>query len=300
MAGRDAERIASLFWWMLGAAVVVWLAVMGLAVFALHAPHERQSRKQVQLLVVGGGAAVPTVLLVILLVFGLREVPGLLNPGSEDGVQIHLRGERWWWRVRYELPDGSQFELANEVRLPVGTRVPLWLESSDVVHAFWVPSLAGKVDLIPGRVTRLGLEATRPGRFRGVCAEYCGLSHAAMRFEVVTSPPREFERWTRAQKRASREPSSPVARRGRALFTSVGCGACHTVRGTPADGEIGPDLTHFGARARLGTGAPNDVRGLQAWLRAPGRHKPGVNMPGYDALSSRELRSLAGYLRGLQ
>jgi cytochrome c oxidase subunit 2 len=194
-----------------------------------------------------------------------------------------------------------RFETANELRLPLGRRTPLWLESPDVIHSLWVPSLGGKVDMIPGRVNRMALEPTRKGVFNGVCAEYCGSSHAKMLFHVVVVEPREFEAWARSQTEPARAPSDPVAKKGEDLFLSHGCGACHVVRGTPANGVIGPDLTHVGSRVGLGAGIlENDIEGFRSWLAHTGKLKPEVQMPTFDMLPDADLRAIAAYLDGLK
>ena len=217
------------------------------------------------LLIIGGGVVLPTVVLSVLLVYGLALLPTLLAPAAASAVQIAVSGEQWWWRVRYLPSNGhpEAVELANEIRLPVGERVQFHLHSPDVLHSFWIPSLGGKIDLIPGRHTRLALEPTRTGVFRGVCAEFCGTSHALMSFSVVVMEPAGFATWLAQQYAPAQPPVLPLAARGAELFLATGCGACHTVRGTPANGVVGPDLTHVGSRQSLGAGIlPNDPAGI--------------------------------------
>jgi cytochrome c oxidase subunit II len=302
-AGRGAESIARLFWWMAAGGAVVWLAVIGLAVYAFHVqpgPHE----KKTTLLIIGGGAVVPTLVLAVLLAFGLAEVPGLLAPAPEGSLQIAVTGEQFWWRVRYQPPGRAPFELANEIRLPVGEPVQLILDSPDVIHSFWVPSIAGKMDMIPGRVTRLALEPTKTGTFRGACAEYCGESHALMNFYVVVQEREDFESWLERQgapAQVSAGVSGALAARGRELFLANGCGACHTVRGTPADGVVGPDLTHVGSRLSLGAGIlRNEPGGFRRWIASPEHVKPGALMPAFGMLPPGELRAMAAYLEELK
>ncbi len=299
-AGRGAETIARLFWWMAAGGAVVWLAVIGLAVYAYRArpgPHERQTA----LLVIGGGALFPTLVLAVLLSFGLAEMPGLLAPAPPGSLQIAVTGEQFWWRVRYHPPGRAPFELANEIRLPVGERVQLVLDSPDVIHSFWVPSIAGKMDMIPGRVTRLTLEPTKTGTFRGTCAEYCGASHALMTFHVVVQEKEDFTRWLQSQATAARMPAGALAVRGRELFLANGCGACHTVRGTPADGMVGPDLTHVGSRVSLGAGIlRNEPRDFRRWIASPEHVKPGALMPAFGMLPPGELQAMAAYLEELK
>lgn len=286
---------------MSGGALLVWLAMMGVSVYVIAYRKREHSRYATRLFIVGGGAVVPTVVLGILLAFGLRQMPDLLAPGSEDGPRIMVSGEQWWWRVRYELPDGTHFELANELRLPVHHRAPLSLHSPDVIHSFWVPALAGKIDMIPGRDNRMALEPTRTGVYRGACAEYCGVAHAKMAFHVVVVSQAEFDAWARAQTKPARQPVSTEGKRGAELFTRLGCGACHAVRGTDADGVVGPDLTHVGSRHSLGAGIlDNDVQGFEKWLSRTHEVKPGVLMPTFDMVPKTDVHALASYLEELQ
>lgn len=303
-AGRDAETIAALWWWMAGGAAVVWLVVVGLAVYALRVRPGEHSERGSYLLIVGGGVAFPTVVLGALLAYGLATMPAILAPAPEGGLVIEVTGEQWWWRVRYLPPGGEPVELANEVRLAVGERLNLELRAADVIHAFWVPALGGKMDMIPGRTTRLSLEPTRTGTFRGQCAEYCGASHARMAFHAVVAERREIDAWLAHQASPAAEPTTDLARRGRDVFGAHGCGACHTVRGAGAeapDGVVGPDLTHVGSRVSLGAASlPNDVDGFRRFLSHPGRVKPGVHMPSFRMLGDDDLDALAAYLEGLQ
>jgi cytochrome c oxidase subunit 2 len=300
-AGREAERIADLFWWMAAGALLVEIGVLALAVYCVRGASGRPNRRRDRALIVGGGVIVPVIVLTALLVYGLRLLPPLVARAPDSAVQIRVVGEQWWWRVQYLPPDGEPIVLANEIRLPVGQRVQFQLESDNVIHAFWIPSLAGKIDMIPGRVTWLALEPTRTGVFRGACAEYCGASHALMSFYAEVMAPDAFARWLAAQAAPARPVVDPLAARGESVFHASGCGACHTVRGTPAAGVIGPDLTHVGGRysiaaATLATGAGT----FERWLVDPERVKPGVHMPRYGMLPPDDLRALATYLEHLQ
>jgi cytochrome c oxidase subunit II len=300
-AGRGAERIADLFWWMTTGSILIWLAVIGLAVYAIRVRPEAHSHRQSQLMIIGGGAIIPTLVLAGLLVYGLALMPGLLTPAPEGSLKIAVTGEQWWWRVRYLPPGGEAVELANEIRLPVGERVEFSLQSPDVIHSFWIPALGGKIDMIPGRVNRLTLEPTRTGVFRGVCAEYCGTSHALMNFSVVVLEKEEFARWLAHQAEPAQEPTPTLAAHGQMLFLANGCSACHTIRGTPADGVVGPDLTHVGGRLSLGAGIlPNDPEAFLRWIAHTEDVKPGVHMPAFGVLPAEDLQALAAYLEGLQ
>ncbi|HYC71900.1 MAG TPA: cytochrome c oxidase subunit II [Opitutaceae bacterium] len=300
-AGRGAEQLADLFWWMTAGAIAVWAAVVALTWRAIRARRDAPAERRATTLIIGGGVAVPTLILAALLAYGLSMLPPLLAPAPPGSLRIEVVGEQWWWRVRYHPPEGEPFDLANEIRLPVGAPVQFELTAPDVIHSFWIPALGGKIDMIPGRRNRLTLEPTRVGTFRGVCAEYCGTAHARMAFVVVVTEPAAFEGWLAAQRAAAAEPATADAARGRDRFFANGCAACHAVRGTGARGGVGPDLTHVGSRASIGAGTvANDPAGFARWLAATGEVKPGVLMPHYGMLPPDEIDALAAYLESLQ
>lgn len=299
-AGRGAEVVAELWWVLLSGALVIWLLVIGLSVYAVYYSPRAHDEGKVRLLIIGGGAVVPTLVLAALLIYSLGIMPTVYPPIPESGPRVRVSGERWWWRIGYEMPDGSTIPLANEIRLPVGEATTFDLVSPDVIHSFWIPSLGGKIDMIPGRVNRMVLEPTRTGTFRGACAEYCGTSHALMNFGVVVMEKPDFEAWLAAQAAPAEPPAGPVEERGLALFLAYGCGACHAIRGTPADGLIGPDLTHVGGRTTLGAGIlPNEPDDFAAWIARTHEIKPDVNMPSFGMLPDDEIGAIARYLDGL-
>lgn len=300
-AGHEASRLSRMFWLMTAGAVVVWLAVIALALWSVRTPPESNTRRRSRLIIVGGGAVIPTLVLTALLVYGLKPIPALVAPAPEGSLKISVSGEQWWWRVRYLPPNGPEVVLANEIRLPVGEPVEFRLESPDVIHSFWIPALGGKVDMIPGRINRLVLTPTRTGVFRGVCAEYCGTSHALMAFDVVVVERTEFDRWLAAQATPAQSPIDPASVRGQALVIANGCGACHAIRGTTATGVIGPDLTHVGSRSSLAAGSlGNDPGNYRRWIGHSTEVKPGVLMPPFHMLPADELESIAAYLHGLK
>lgn len=296
-AGREAERVAALFWVMVAGAVAIWALVVGTAVYANRIRPGPHSDRAADALLLWGGVVFPTAALAALLTYGLVLMPDLRAPG--DGLRLAVAGEQWWWRVTYLPSDGgAPVESANEVRLPVGERVEIELSSPDVIHSFWIPSLAGKVDMIPGRITRLVLEPTQTGTFRGVCAEFCGTSHALMAFTVVVMEEAEFDDWLAQQAEPA---AAPEAEPGRELFLQVGCGGCHTVRGTPAEGRIGPDLTHVASRATLGAGTlPMTEDALVRWIAHTEVIKPDVRMPSFGALPDEHVEAIAAWLEGLE
>lgn len=298
-AGRDAEVLATLFWWMLGGAVVLWIVMNGLLVCVTRARAQTVSPRTAEGFIIGGGIVFPTVVLAGLLSYALAEMPRQRDLGS--GLTVRVVGESWWWRVEY-LPDGADTPIisANELRLPSGSRSEIKLAANGVIHSFWIPALGGKTDMIPGRETRMSLEPTQPGTYRGQCTEFCGLSHALMALNAVVMDPEAFDDWLDAQSGDAAAPVDAAAQRGRAVFAAEGCGACHTVRGTPAGGQVGPDLTHLAARTTLAAGIlPMDKPTLIQWLRHPETFKPGVRMPAYDHLTEADLSDLADYLMGL-
>lgn len=296
-AGAEAEVVLRLFWVMLGGSVLVWLAVLAIAWHAMRR-REPADAGQAQRLILVGGVAVPTLVLGALLAWGLSLMPRLRAAVPPDALRVAVSGEQWWWRVNY-LDAGV--ETANEIRIPVGRPVAFTLTSPDVIHSFWVPALAGKLDMTPGRSTTLVVQADEAGVFRGACAEYCGASHAQMRFLVVAVPAAEFEGWLQAQAAPAKAPAGPVAAQGRAAFLRNGCGACHAVRGTRAAGRVGPDLTHVGSRLELAAGAlPNDAEALERWITRPHASKPEALMPRFDMLPPAEVRAIAAWLEDLR
>ena len=294
-AGDGADRLAILFWVMLIGSAVLWTGTLALAFFAGRTKRGRFDERAGSALILWGGAVFPAVVLTALLTYGLRIMPDLRGPG--DGLTVSVTGEQYWWRVRYRMASGAEIESANEIRLPVGERVEFMLDAADVIHSFWIPSLGGKVDMIPGRTNRLVLHATKPGVYRGVCAEFCGQSHALMAFPVVAMERAEFDRWLVEQ--AGSAATSNAG--GAELFLAQGCGACHAVRGTEARGRIGPDLTHFGGRRTVGAGIlDNTAENVARFIRETEFIKPGARMPSYSMLTPEEARTIADYLGSLQ
>jgi len=228
-------------------------------------------------------------------------MPGLRPLAQADdpaGMRIEVTGEQFWWRVAYHPADGDGPVLsANEIRLPVGERIEFLLKSTDVIHSFWIPSLGGKMDMIPGRVNRLSLLATKTGTYRGPCAEYCGTSHALMAFTATVMEPEAFRDWLAAKS----APSPGVGSPGRDLFLGNGCGACHRVAGTEANGAVGPDLSHVGSRATVGAGIlPNDDEALRSFIAHPHLIKPGSKMPPFGMLPEQDIAGIAAWLKGLE
>ena len=213
--GEAASQIAALTWVLFALAGFVFALVAAATWIALAGPPRFRAMLASRQTIVIAGFVFPVVVLTVLLFTGLR-LTAALTSDAANPLKILVRGEQWWWRVSYTLPDGGRFESANEIRIPVGRAVQFELTSADVIHSFWIPSLAGKMDMIPGRVTSLRLSAERPGIYRGICAEYCGGPHAWMALSVIAVPQAEFDDWL---SKATQPPSlSDVATPGRRAF----------------------------------------------------------------------------------
>jgi cytochrome c oxidase subunit 2 len=299
-AGPYAESIATLTWVLFIGAGVIFILVMALAAVASLAPG-RAAWLGSRAVLIGGGIIFPIVTLSVLLVYGLVLSRGLAATGP-PALRIEVIGEQFWWRVHNVDASGTaRLITANEVRIPVGLPIEFVLKTRDVIHSFWVPSLAGKLDMIPGRANVIRFAAERPGVYRGQCAEYCGAQHALMAFYVVALERNEFDAWYRREAAPAPEPTTPFLVDGRRLFLANGCGACHTVRGTPASGTIGPDLSHVGGRLSLAAGTfPNNKGTLAGWISSAQHLKPGNLMPSFGNLKGEELRAIAGYLESLK
>ena len=300
-AGPRAEAVADLSWLLFYAAGAILLVVMALAAYALWAPRERRAWLASRRFVVAAGIVFPTAALAALLVYTLAIARSILNTADPPAVRIEVIGHQWWWRVHYLDERGAiDFETANEIRFPTGAVVEIALKSADVIHSFWVPNLAGKLDMIPGRVNRFRVQADRPGVYRGQCAEYCGGPHAKMAFYAVAEEPQAFTRWREAQRQPAAAVDDAIAQEGRALVLKY-CAACHTVRGTDAKGRLGPDLTHVGSRLSLAAGIlPNNPGTLASWVSTSQQIKPGNLMPSLGVFSGDELRAVAVYLSALK
>ncbi len=228
----------------------------------------------------------------------IQSIQGVARPAN--AIDVTVIGHQWWWELRY-----PQYGIvtANELHVPISdpnAPTPTWvtLLSADVAHSFWVPRLAGKTDLIPGRVNQLWMAPSQAGLFLGQCAEYCGMQHAKMLLRVYVEPRAEFERWVKSQ--TAKNPPSPEVAAGRQVFERNGCVNCHNLAGTIADGRFGPDLTHLMSRETLAAGAaPNSVEMLRAWMRDPNLLKPGSLMPAMK-LDDNDLDQLVAYLATLR
>jgi len=296
--GPQAEQIAILAWVLfafgsliLGLVIAAtWLSMRG-------TPRIRGALAQERSIIVLG-LALPVVTLTILLGYGVWLTR--VQAGHADGaVRIEVTGEQWWWRVVYASP--TPVVSSNEIRIPVGQPVDFTLKAADVIHSFWVPSLGGKVDMIPGRTTRLRLTAERAGVYRGQCAEYCGGPHALMALNIIAMPRGEYDAWLARAVEPKAARLTDIEQFGRSLFMAAGCGTCHAVRGTDAAGSIGPDLTDFGARGSVGIDTlPITAENVAGFIRDGQHIKPGNRMPEFRIFSPAEQTALVSYLMSLR
>lgn len=316
--GPQADAIATLAWVLFIGAALIFVAVMAMAVAGFIWP-DQLSRVNPRRFMVGGGVVFTSSVLVVLTVYstwvGSRVSDAsdvnIIGAGTriqpdEDRLVIEAVGYMWWWEFRYLGTPHGDVVLANEVHIPVGRPVEFRLKAADVIHSFWIPSLHGKRDMIPGHNNLIVMQAEKPGLLRGQCAEFCGDQHTLMSFFVMAHEPEEFEDWLAVQARPAREPDTPELQRGAEVFLEQGCGACHVVRGLSdgplqAVGQLGPDLTHVGSRLSLGAGAmPNGVGPLGGWIANAQGIKPGNRMPNFDRLPSEDLTAVARYLESLK
>lgn len=296
-ASGTARELARLWWVMSSVAGAVLLLVTVLWLYALlRKPRQypqSQARRIQRRLLIGGGLLLPTVSVSALLFYGVNAARDMLPVPGEAPLRVAITGHQWWWEVRY--PDAGVVT-ANQLILPAGQPVDIELASADVIHAFWVPSLGGKLDMTPGRRGRMRLHAEREGVFRGQCAEFCGTQHAHMILHVEALPSDDFDAWLAA--RAERAPVAPAPGAAGEVFGER-CGLCHRVAGV-SEGRRAPDLTDLASRPTLGAGViANDAAGLRRWLRDHQRLKPGNGMPDHDGLDEATLEALAAWLEGL-
>ena len=311
-AGPQAGHIADLWWLMLIVCAVVFIAVLAVLGWALkHAPRSNDAaapnatpaaaRERRAGWIVKIAVAVSSLFLIALLVASVMTDRALARLSLDNALTVHITAYQWWWDVTYDDPQpGQTFRTANELYIPVGRPVVITLDARDVIHSFWVPSLHGKKDLIPGRTSTIMFRADKAGEWRAACVEFCGLQHAFMSLDVVALTPESFESWVEAQRKPAAEPADRVAQRGRELFVAGSCMLCHSIQGTSAQARSAPDLTHIASRAHLAAGAlPNTPQSLAAWIIDPQKIKPGANMPAH-LLPSDDLNALLAYLGTLK
>lgn len=306
--GPEASALSNLIWFFTWLCGIIWLLVVIALVVALARRHRQRPdpiavnpavERRVDTIV--ATLAVLTGVIVIGLTVISYATQQQLFGNGKDGLSLDIIGHQWWWEIRYNDPSPARtFTTTNEIHVPVGTPVRLSLTSTDVIHSFWVPSLMGKADLIPGRQNTLTFTVGKPGVYNGQCAEFCGLQHAHMGMRIVADAPKDFEAWRNAQIAAAPPPANTEQQLGQQAFMASPCVSCHSIRGTPAGGTFGPDLTHLASRTTLAAGtAPLNRGTLAAWIADPQTMKPGVDMPTMK-LEPDDLEHIVDYLMGLK
>ena len=304
-ASKQSHDIDLLWWWMLGAAAVVFfgaLALLGLAWIRRDTPGlpifgERES--VAEFLVLAFGIAVPVVALVVLFAVSDIYLIGESSPPDprSTAMTIDVIGHQWWWEVKYP---NAHVVTANEIHIPVNTRVNVVATTEDVIHSLWVPALARKVDTVPGYHNRILFDAHRTGVYRGQCSQYCGFEHADMALKVFVQRRSAFRAWLGGQEKPAARSSTQMQSAGEQVFMRSQCASCHTIAGTSARGEIGPNLTHIASRTSIASDTLANTRAnLAAWIRNPQAIKPGVLMPDLG-LSRAQVRELVTYLESLR
>jgi len=309
-AGERAGAIVPLTWFVLAVSVIVCCIVGVLLWIGVRRTRRHGPRVEARAVAVerGGdglgwirwGLVLSAVPLLATLIWTMAALGQIVGPPRRPALVLDVTPRQWWWEVRYNDPVTSgTFLTANEIHIPTGTRVLIRLHGGDVIHSFWVPQLSGKTDAIPGQNNLTWLQADAPGRYRGQCAEFCGLEHARMAFEVVADTPAAFDLWRRAQLQTAPPPATDSAQRGLQFF-QYRCALCHAVRGTTASSYYGPDLTHLMSRRLIAGGMLPNTRGsLAGWVQAPQATKPGALMPD-QKLTGQQLNDLLAYLETLR
>jgi len=303
--GDNADRIQGVYTivWILAGIVMVGVLTLTLAFsFVFRERPGAEARKDIhgnpKLEVVW--TLIPVIIVILMAVPSFQVIVDNTSDAPDDAIQVVATGHQWWFEFEY-LDDNGQvlFTTANELHLPVDRAVNVEIRSVDVIHSFWVPQLAGKVDMMPGHNNRLWFTPQETGEYYGQCAEFCGTSHANMRFRVFVDSVANYDSWVANQVADAQPAVGALAEGGQQIATTI-CAGCHTIRGTNAAGVIGPDLTHVGSRTLIASGTlDNDVAGLTAWLSNPPGEKPGSLMPNLG-LSTDQIQQLVAYLQGLQ
>lgn len=309
-SGPLAGRIEKFWWFAFFTASAVYLATVGALWWAARRARQREERGEVLAEAdaepgmtrgVTWATAATVVILLVFLVTDLSLGRTLSPVPDKHPLTIEVTGHQWWWDVAYaDTSPHGRFNTANEIHVPVGRPILFVLQSQDVIHSIWVPNLAGKKDLIPGYTQSWWFQADTAGMYRGQCAEFCGMQHAKMAFQVVAEPPEKFAQWVSQQRLPAVNATDSVASRGREVFLTGQCAMCHSIEGTSAGSHAGPDLTHLASRRTIAAGTLPNTRGaLAGWIVDPQRIKPGTRMPP-NQLKPQDLEALLTYLQTLK
>ena len=298
---RQGLEIQNLFVFEMVLSAFVFLLVVGILVYVLlhyrgrpgdGEPPQVHGNRTIEII----WTATPFAIVTLLFVLSLLTMRVVRASSPPDALTVRVIGHQWWWEYQYPA---LHIDTADELHLPVGTPVHLEIQSTDVIHSFWVPQFGWKLDAIPGRTNVMDVQVNDVGTYQGACTQFCGNQHAWMRTLVMAQPAADFQTWVGQQQAAAPAPSAEAAR-GRDVFMSTTCASCHTIAGTPAQGKVGPDLTHLGSRQTLGGGVlTNTPANLQRWISNAQQVKPGILMPNFK-LSDADLKAVVAYLEGLK
>lgn len=301
-ASSQAAQVTGLDYGFIIAALFVLLLVTGLTVYIIiryrarkngEEPKQITGNRKLEILMVG----IPLLLVIGFFFWSLNTMNAVMPDAGDQKPDIIITGHQWWWQASYP---GTGVNTANEIHLPVGKKILIQLDAADVIHDWWVPSLGGKMDMIPGIHNHLWVTINEAGIYEGTCSEFCGQQHAWMRIRVIAQTPADYARWLKEHASNALFPTDTLAKLGAALFMNESCGSCHSIRGTSADGLQGPDLTHFGSRQTMLTGMmDNTSKNLNAWLTDPQKVKPGAHMPRF-IFGADSVRALTAYLKQLK
>ncbi|PIQ26722.1 cytochrome c oxidase subunit II [bacterium (Candidatus Blackallbacteria) CG17_big_fil_post_rev_8_21_14_2_50_48_46] len=306
--GTIGQEQLTVFWFTVGVSAFLLLTVGGVFFYALFRFRAKPGQDFAVPEQTHGSAKVEIALIIasclLLLVIAVPNAKALFvmdkPPEDKPAMKVIAIGHQWWWEFQY--PDLG-ITTANELHIPTNTAVKVDIKAVDVIHSFWVPRLAGKMDAVPGQINQMWLDAKEPGKYNGQCTEFCGDSHAQMRFLVFAHDKADFDKWTKSEKADAAKPDTVAQVNGEKVFMQ-GCNSCHAIKGTNAMGIIGPNLTHFGSRTSLGAVMyENNTDNLKNWIKFPQQMKPGNLMKLEQAnivLSDRDLADLVAYLQNLK
>jgi cytochrome c oxidase subunit II len=299
---REGVAISNLFWVVLGLSLVVLLVVLVPLVYSIVRfrarpgdpdPPQVAGNRTIEIIWTGGAFA-----LVVVLFAGAVMTMQTVSAASPSALRVRVIGHQWWWE--YQYPDLG-ITTANELHLPAGQSSELDITSADVIHSFWVPQLGWKQDGNPGQTHTMWVQVDQPGTLEGACAEYCGTEHAWMRIRVVAQPSDQFQAWVHQQQQPAAAPTTDLERQGQQVFETNTCISCHTIQGTAANDEVGPDLTHIGSRSIIAGGVlDNTPKNVQRWVQHADDVKRGALMPNFNTLSDKQAQALTAYLESLQ
>jgi cytochrome c oxidase subunit 2 len=300
--GPQAGHIYNLWWFLFWLTLIVFVLTMGFlfsGIFRRAQPAGEGNRSVVRGVIAASGLTVLALLAVLVISISTGSI--LSARPTQDVLSIDVIGHQWWWEVIYEdsVPHNTM-TTANEIHVPVGKPVIVKTTSHDVIHSFFIPNLYGKIDSIPDHVNTTWFRADHPGTYRGECAEFCGYQHAHMQMLIIAEPQDKFEAWLKQQRQPAATPNNDQELRGEQVFITSPCVLCHTIRGTDAAGQEGPDLTHLGSRLTLAAATLSNTPGhLGGWITDSQHIKPGNHMPPIN-IRAEDMQPLLAYLESLK